>query len=131
MLGDVLPQDTDKTLTRDKTDDEPIMVTHTDGKGYPVKETGDGIRYYRVGDGDNAKYYRDVYRRYRDYSILAFAVAYVLQVIDATVFAYMQDFEVSDDISMKIEPSVIPVNYATSFSVPSTPAVGMRIGVRF
>jgi hypothetical protein len=81
--------------------------------------------------GDNAKYYRDVYRRYRDYSILAFAVSYLLQVIDANVFAYMQDFEVSDDISMRIEPSVIPVNYATSFSVPSTPAVGMRIGIKF
>ena len=55
----------------------------------------------------------------------------VLQVIDANVFAYMQDFEVSDDISMRIEPSVIPVNYATSFSVPSTPAVGMRIEIKF
>ena len=83
--------------------------------------------------GDNAKYYRDVYRRYRDYSILAFAVSYLLQVIDANVFAYMQDFEVSDDISMRIEPSVIPVNnYAVNFSsVPTTPAVGMRIGIKF
>lgn len=81
--------------------------------------------------GENAKYYRDVYRRYRDYSILATALVYILQIIDANVFAYMQDFEVSDDISMRIEPSVIPFNYASSFSVPSAPGVGMRIGVKF
>ena len=75
--------------------------------------------------GENAKYYRDIYRRYRDYSILFTALAYVLQIIDANVFAYMQDFEVSDDISFRIEPSLVPVQYAAS------PAVGMRIGISF
>ena len=37
---------------------------------------------------DQALYYRNVYRRYRDYSILAIAVLSLLQVIDATVFSY-------------------------------------------
>ena len=36
----------------------------------------------------------DVYRRYRDYSVVAIALFYLLQVIDANVFAYMHDFEV-------------------------------------
>lgn len=76
--------------------------------------------------GETAKYYRDVYRRYRDYSILAIAVAYLLQVIDANVFAYMQDFEMSDDISLRMEPSLIPQgNYA------SAPAMGMTLGLKF
>lgn len=76
---------------------------------------------------ENAKYYRDAYRRLRDYSILATAIAYLLQVIDANVFAYMQDFEVNDEISMKVAPSVIPMgDYALS-----TPAVGMSIGLKF
>jgi hypothetical protein len=76
---------------------------------------------------ENAKYYRDAYRRLRDYSILAVAISYLLQVIDANVFAYMQDFEVNDDISMKVSPSVIPMgDYAQA-----PPAVGMSIGLRF
>lgn len=76
---------------------------------------------------DNAKYYRDSYRRLRDYSILAVAVSYVLQVIDANVFAYMQGFEVSDDISMKVTPAVVPLGeYAQA-----PPAVGMSIGLKF
>lgn len=76
--------------------------------------------------GETAKYYRDVYRRYRDYSILAVVVSYLLQVIDANVFAYMQDFEVTDEIAFRMEPSLIP---QTGFA--QTPAVGMSIGLSF
>lgn len=86
--------------------------------------------------GETAKWYRDVYRRYRDYSIVATALVYVLQIIDANVFAYMHDFEVSDDITMKVEPAVIsPYN---AYALNPTPsygsgqnALGMRVGVRF
>jgi hypothetical protein len=86
-------------------------------------------------DGETAKWYRDVYRRYRDYSIVATAAVYLLQVIDANVFAYMHDFEVTDDISMNIEPALIsPYNeYAmhTGTVSPGYNAVGMRVGIRF
>ena len=76
---------------------------------------------------ENAKYYRDSYRRLRDYSILAVAVSYVLQVIDANVFAYMKGFEVNDEISMKVAPAVLPMGeYAMA-----PPAVGMSIGLKF
>lgn len=84
---------------------------------------------------ETAKWYRDVYRRYRDYSILATVAVYLLQVIDANVFAYMHDFEISDDISMNIEPAVISPYNAYAINVPATNsghnAVGMRIGLRF
>lgn len=74
-----------------------------------------------------AQYYRDVYRRYRDYSVLAMAAFYLLQVIDANVFAYMQDFEVNDDLSMHISPTVITpdLQFASSYGL------GMSIGFRF
>lgn len=85
--------------------------------------------------GETAKWYRDVYRRYRDYSIVATALVYLLQVIDANVFAYMHDFEVTDDISMRIEPAVIsPYNEYAMVPQPYTAgqnALGMRLGVSF
>ena len=85
--------------------------------------------------GETAKWYRDVYRRYRDYSIVATALVYLLQVIDANVFAYMHDFEVTDDISMRIEPAVIsPYNeYAlvTNPSYSGQNALGIRLGIKF
>ena len=80
---------------------------------------------------ENAKYFRDLYRRYRDYSILAVALTYLIQVIDANVFAYMQDFEVNDDISMHIEPAVSPVQYATSGGIQPGMSFGMSVGFRF
>ena len=85
--------------------------------------------------GETAKWYRDVYRRYRDYSIVATVLVYALQVIDANVFAYMHDFEVTDDISMNIEPALIsPYNEYAMNTGPINPmnnAVGMRVGIRF
>ncbi len=85
---------------------------------------------------ETAKWYRDVYRRYRDYSILATTLVYLLQVIDANVFSYMHDFDVSDDISMAVEPTIItPDPNANALNRSTTPgvsnAVGLRIGFRF
>mgnify|MGYP007070183718 CR=1 FL=1 len=77
---------------------------------------------------ETALYYRNLYRRYRDYSVLSFAAFYLLQVIDANVFSYMHDFDMSDDISLSLEPAVIPVE--TSLASAS-PAFGMRFGLYF
>ena len=83
---------------------------------------------------ETAKWYRDVYRRYRDYSIVATALVYVLQVMDANVFAYMHDFEVTDDISMSVEPAVIcPDNAYAINTVPARAenSFGLRVGITF
>ena len=89
------------------------------------------VQYTGPITADVAKYYRDVYRRYRDYSVLAFAAVYLLQVIDANVFSYMHDFNVSDDITLDVSPTVISpdAHFASSMGVPS--GVGLRMGFKF
>lgn len=78
---------------------------------------------------ETAKYYRDIYRTYRDYSILAIALVYLIQVMDANVFAYMHDFEVTDDIALSLDPAVIaPGN---QFALGTPPAVGASLSLRF
>lgn len=52
--------------------------------------------------------YRNSFRRDRDYSILWFLLAWGLQVADATVFAHLKEFDVSDDLSMEIKPIFNP-----------------------
>ena len=75
---------------------------------------------------ETAKYYRDSYRRIRDYCILGVTIAYILQIVDANVFAYMQQFEVDDNITLRVSPTLMaPAQYA------SAPAVGMSIGLKF
>ena len=98
--------------------------------------TTPGSGYDQSISAETAKWYRDVYRRYRDYSILATAAVYLLQVIDANVFAYMHDFEISDDITMNIEPALISPYNAYAINTPTSfhgnnNALGMRVGIRF
>ena len=73
---------------------------------------------------ETALLYRNTYRRYRDYAILGTALVYVLQVVDANVFAYMQDFEMDDDISLRFEPTIITPEFA---SAPPAPGFGLTL----
>ena len=52
--------------------------------------------------------YRNSFRQSRDYSVLWFFLAWGLQVADATVFAHLKQFDVSDDLSMEINPLFNP-----------------------
>lgn len=79
---------------------------------------------------DNLQYYRDYYRRYRDYSIVATILIYILQIIDADVFATMGDFDVNQNISMDIQPVIIePLNYDFTTNYTSVMPVGNAFGV--
>ena len=48
--------------------------------------------------------YRNEFRKNMDYSILIFLLAWGLNVVDATVDAHLKGFDVSDDLSLKIQP---------------------------
>lgn len=52
---------------------------------------------------------KNYYRRYRDmYAIFTVGV-YVLNIVDAAVDGYLYDFDISDDLSLKIQPDVMPL----------------------
>lgn len=53
---------------------------------------------------ESLQYYRNNFRKDRDYSILFFVLVWGLNVVDATVFAHLKDFDVSNDLSMHIQP---------------------------
>lgn len=63
------------------------------------------------------KRYRDEYRRNVDYSAVAFLIAWGLNVVDATVFANLRDFDVSDNLSMRIAPQYNPVQKTTGIQL--------------
>lgn len=91
------------------------------------------VEYTGPISGEQALYYRNVYRRYRDYSVLAIAVLYLLQVIDANVFAYMHNFEVDDDIAFRVSPTIIApqLQFASNNPVSQQAAFGLRLGLSF
>lgn len=80
---------------------------------------------------ETALYYRDIYRRYRDYSILAVAAVYLLQIIDANVFAYMHNFEIDDNLALDVSPTVITPDTRLATINTGSPAIGLRLGFNF
>ena len=67
------------------------------------------------------------FRRYRDQFIAYSAVAYGLTVLDALVDAHLKDFDISDDLSLNVEPTLLRTpmvaaapGMALTFSLTST-----------
>lgn len=59
---------------------------------------------FRNLSANSLKANRDNYRRNIDYSVLAFILAWGLNVVDATVSAHLKQFDVNDDLSLKFKP---------------------------
>ena len=64
---------------------------------------------FRPVDAESVRQYRIGVRQYVDYSVLIFLLLWGLNVVDATVDGHLKAFEVSDDLSMQINPTVNPV----------------------
>ena len=69
---------------------------------------------------------KDRYRRWRDLSIFTTIAVYALSVIDAYVDASLSDFDISDDLSLHIAPTVIPNK---SIATPNNPFRSSAIGI--
>ncbi|MFT4061581.1 MAG: DUF5683 domain-containing protein [Edaphocola sp.] len=53
-------------------------------------------------------YYKDYYKRYLDMTALLTALGYTLQIVDAAVFAHLKNFDISEDISLRLRPVLLP-----------------------
>ena len=69
---------------------------------------------------------KDRYRRWRDLSIFTTIAVYALSVIDAYVDASLSDFDISDDLSLHIAPTVISNK---SIATPNNPFRSSAIGI--
>jgi len=49
---------------------------------------------------------KDNYRRNRDLNVIVMAGVYLLNVVDATVDAHLFDYDISDDLSLNIQPDL-------------------------
>ncbi|QDH81559.1 hypothetical protein FKX85_11325 [Echinicola soli] len=66
----------------------------------------------------------DYWRRNRDACYLVFTAIYALNIVDALVDAHLSGFDVSNDLTFKLEPSVEPT-YA------SRNAIGLSFKIQF
>ena len=52
--------------------------------------------------------YRNIFRRDRDYSIMWFILAWGINIVDATVSGHLKEFDVNNNLSIRLTPYVQP-----------------------
>lgn len=112
--------------TRFKTAYSKVVEYEADPDSYP-----DG--YFDEFEGRYAASYlksiRDDYRRNRDLAIILTAGLYVLQIVDAHVDAHLQDYDISDDLTLNIAPAI---DYAYSPTIRSNcTTFGFKLNLSF
>ncbi len=60
---------------------------------------------------------RNQYRKNRDFSIFWFIIIWGVNVADATVFGHLKDFDISNDLSLHVEPSFNTVTNSPGISL--------------
>ena len=75
------------------------------------------------------KLYRNIYRKNRDVSFAGLIGVYVLNIIDANVDGNLYNWNVSDDLSFHVEPTIINNNFAAT--VYTQPAFGLTCKFNF
>lgn len=103
----------------------PVIYAGFGVLGYFVKTNNEEYKIYKEAykfrlDGDESTVdqfvgiyadqdlvtLKNFYRRNRDLSIIGMSVLYILNIIDASVDAHLFHFNVSDDLSLQIEPAL-------------------------
>lgn len=90
----------------------------------------------KVIDSSNEERYKklfksrkDKYRRWRDLSFFCMIGVYAISVIDAYVDAELSEFDISKDLSLKVEPTVI--NNHVSNNPLEASSIGVNCSINF
>ena len=96
----------------------PIIYSALITSGYFIYDNNNNyIKYKNTylnrlnGINDNLNYsnseliiLKDYYKRNREISIMLFSLSYILNIVDASVNAHLFEYEINENISLKIEP---------------------------
>jgi hypothetical protein len=110
----------------DITDDDPRTDSYNKflHLGTQITTASDMKRYTEI-----FKNRKDKYRRWRDLSFFVLLGVYALSVIDAYVDAELSVFDISTDLSLKVEPTII--NNHTSRNPFDSSSVGLQCSLNF
>ncbi len=99
----------------------------TDGNPDTIDEFADDFRYTE----EILVRFKDYYRRQRDRTVIWTALFYAINIIDATVDAHLFEFDVSEELGMKMGPSFRRLNQPMLNSPGAQMSVGLRFSVNF
>lgn len=70
---------------------------------------------------------RDAYRRDRDFGIIAMAAIYLLSVIDTYVTATLKNWDVSPDLSLRVEPTLFTQHIGAADAMPAGAGLSLKL----
>ncbi len=85
-----------------------------------------GYNIFGLTNESDVSGYMLKYRRYRDLCFVGVALVYLMNIFDAVVDAHLYDYDISDDIALRVEP--VATSPVLAFQKP---AFGARIVLRF
>jgi hypothetical protein len=120
----------------------PIIYAGLGGFGYMFIANNKEYRYYRKNliavydedpatvntsgySGDQLRLLKVQYRRYRDIGIIGMSLIYIFNIIDANVDGHLKTFDVSDDLSLHIDPW--HTRYRSAFGVHTATGVSLKL----
>ena len=104
----------------DLMDSDPSTESYNQFLHLGTKITSINIKQYQ----DIFRRRKDRYRRWRDLSFFCMLGVYALSIIDAYVDASLSEFDISDKLSLRIEPTVFSTAQRNSLNLPS--AIGLH-----
>ena len=104
----------------DIMDSDPSTESYNQFLHLGTKITSSNIKQYQ----DIFRRRKDRYRRWRDLSFFCMLGVYALSIIDAYVDASLSEFDISDKLSLRIEPTVFSTTQRNSLNSPS--AIGLH-----
>ena len=107
----------------DIMDDDPNTASYTQFLHLGNQINSSNIERYK----EVFRSRRDRYRRWRDLSFFVMLGVYALSVIDAYVDASLSTFDISDDLSLHVQPAIINNKMTVS---PNSPLSNNAIGIR-
>lgn len=109
----------------DIMDNDPGTASYNDYMHFGEQITDAKIdRYKQI-----FKSRKDKYRRWRDLSFFVMVGVYALSVIDAYVDAELSVFDISKDLSLKVEPTIM--NSSSSSNPLQSGALGLNCSLNF
>ncbi len=98
---------------------------------YRIDDDSTTVDNYPYASNENLLNQKDYWRRNRDLTYIGVIVLYVLNIVDASVDANFYDYDISDDLSLRVEPMLIKPKNVIFASTNRNYPIGIKCTIRF
>ena len=109
------------------TDDDPNTKSYERFQQFSNRITDANIKRYQ----ELFKNRKNRFRRWRDLSFFVMCGVYAISIIDAYVDASLSEFDISDDLTMRVAPTIINNKNVAEHNPLKSTAIGLQCSLFF